>query len=102
MKDFAKIVKTPMLQSKPLAAALLLDKDSRYHEHYMQQTIPSQFSILINNCNLREIYLHETSKRTALIEQKLVVRETTLLKLKPTLHMQMLIYHYSSTCFPLF
>ena len=44
---------------------LVLDKNSR-----------RQFSILINDNDLREIDLYETLKRAALIEQKLVVRET--------------------------
>ena len=43
---------------------LLLDKSSRYYEHFIKQTTPRQFSILINDSHLREINLHETSKRT--------------------------------------
>ena len=36
-----------------------------------------QFSILINNSDLRETDLHQTSKRTTLIEQTLVFSEAT-------------------------
>ena len=39
----------------------------------MKQTPRRQFSILIINDNLQEIDLDETSRRTALIEQALVV-----------------------------
>ena len=44
---------------------LVLDRNSR-----------RQFPIRINDSDLREIDLHETSNRAALIEQTLVVRET--------------------------
>ena len=40
------------------------------------QTPARQFSILINDSDLREIDLHETSKGTAPTQQKLVVRGT--------------------------
>ena len=55
---------------------LLLDKNGRPYEHCIKQTTPIQFSILINDSDLRKNYLHETSNRTALIEQRLVVRNT--------------------------
>ena len=47
----------------------------------IKQTPPRQFSILINDKDLREIDSHETSKRTALIKQTLVVCETPYLTL---------------------
>ena len=43
----------------------------------IKKTPPTQFSILINDSNLRENELHETSKRTAFMKQKLVVRGTS-------------------------
>ena len=39
----------------------------------LKHTAPRQFSIFINDSDLRGTDLHETSKRTALIEQTLVV-----------------------------
>ena len=47
----------------------------------MKQTPRRQFLILIINDNLQEIDLDETSKRTALIEQALVVYGTLCLTL---------------------
>ena len=55
---------------------LLLDKNGRPYERCIKQTTPIQFSILINDNDLRKNYLHETSNRIALIEQTLVVRNT--------------------------
>ena len=48
---------------------LLLCKNNRHYERCIKQTPPIQFSILINDNDLRETDLHETSKRTALVEQ---------------------------------
>ena len=42
----------------------------------IKQTPARQFSILINDSDLREIDLHETSKRTDLTEQTLAVHGT--------------------------
>ena len=42
----------------------------------IKQNPPRQYSILINDSNLREIDQHKSSKRTAFMNQKLVVRET--------------------------
>ena len=58
---------------------LLLDENSRNYGRCIKQTLPQQFSILINESGLREIDLHETSERTALIEQTLAVRGTPFL-----------------------
>ena len=58
---------------------LLLDKNGRPYERCIKrskQTTLIQFSILINDNDLRKNNLHETSNRTALIEQRLVVRNT--------------------------
>ena len=52
-KGFAKIFKTSILQNQPYWLLLVLDENSR-----------RQFSILINDSDLRKIDLHETSKRT--------------------------------------
>ena len=60
---------------------LLLDKSSTYYERCIKQTPPIKFSILINDKNLRKLYLQEIdfSKRTVLIEQRLVVCGTPCL-----------------------
>ena len=42
----------------------------------LKKTCPRQFSTLINDLHLREIELHETSKRTHFMEQAAVVRGT--------------------------
>ena len=55
---------------------LLLDKNIRYYQRCIKQTPPGQFSILINDSDLREFDLHATLKKTALKGQKLVVRAT--------------------------
>ena len=55
---------------------MLLDENSRYYERCIKETLPKQFSILINDSDLRETDLHENSKGTAPIEQALVVRGT--------------------------
>ena len=37
-----------------------MDENSRYYERFIKQIPPRQFSILINDSDLREIDLHET------------------------------------------
>ena len=60
-KDFAKIVKTSILQSMTLQLLLLLDRNSRCYEFCIKQTPLILFSILIHDTNLQEIELHETT-----------------------------------------
>ena len=45
----------------------------KHYERCIKQTPPRQVSILINDSDLREIALHDISKRTAFIERTLVV-----------------------------
>ena len=42
----------------------------------LKKLLQDNFSVLLNNSNLREIHLNETLKRSAPMEQTLVVRET--------------------------
>ena len=57
---------------------LLFDKN---YERYIKQTSPRQFLILINDSDLREIDLHETSKAATLREQTFVLHGTNCLML---------------------
>ena len=50
---------------------LLLDQNSRYYEQCIKQTAPRQLTISISNRDF-----HETSKRSALMGQTLLVRRT--------------------------
>ena len=54
----------------------------RSTQHCIKQNRPRQFSILINDSDLRKIDFHKTSKRTTLIEQALLVRRTPCLIFK--------------------
>ena len=64
-------------RGRPCWLLLLLGENSRYYKRYIKQTPPKQFSILINDSNLREIEFHEIWKRTAYIEQTLVLLGTS-------------------------
>ena len=55
---------------------MLLHRNTRYYERCTKETLSRKFSILFNDSDLRKIDLHESSKRTALIEQKPVVHGT--------------------------
>ena len=63
-------------KANPWCLLLLLDKNSRYYERWIKQIAPWQFSILINDSDLRETDLHEISKITVPTKQTLVVRRT--------------------------
>ena len=65
-KNSAEIAKTAVLPSKPSV--------SWHHDRCIKQA--PQLSILTNDSYLREFDVHETSNKTSLIKQTLVVRET--------------------------
>ena len=76
---------------------LVLDKNSR-----------RQFSISINDSDLQEINLYETSKRAPYIEQTLVVHETPSVTLISLFHFDIILiiklfygkYIRANACFP--
>ena len=76
LKTSLKLPKLLFFSASHWWLLLLLDKNIRYYQRCIKQTPPGQFSILINDSDLREFDLHATLKKTALKGQKLIVRAT--------------------------
>lgn len=73
LKTLLKLPKLLFFSASHWWLLLLLDKNIRYYQRCIKQTPPGQFSILINDSDLREIDMHEIAKRTspAYISKKL-------------------------------